>query len=108
MAVADGKGLPIGLSLHPSRLANRSKLIEPTLDTIRVPRIGACRPRTKIKRLIYDRAADYASLRVRLKEERGIDLICPHRKIANIRGRIGENSPDIKGGGLSNVPICGY
>ena len=48
MAVADGKGLPIGLSLHPSRLANRSKLIEPTLDTILIHRIGAGCPRTKI------------------------------------------------------------
>ena len=61
-----------GLSFLPRRLTNR-KLIEQTLDTIRVPRIGACRPRIKIKRLIYDRNADYTSLRFQLKEERGID-----------------------------------
>ena len=79
MVAVDGQGIPIGIKLS-SATPHESKLIEPTLDTIRVPRIGAGRPRTKIKRLIYDRAADYTSLRVRLKEERGIDLICPHRK----------------------------
>ena len=55
-------------------------MIEQTLDTVRVPRKGAGRPRKRIKRLIYDRAADSKALRDRLKKERGIDLICRRRK----------------------------
>ena len=80
MVAVDGQGLPIGIKLS-SATPHESKLIESTLDTVRIPRIGAGRPRTKIQRLIYDRAADYPSLRRRLLEQRGIDLICPHRKI---------------------------
>ena len=90
----DGQGLPIGI------------------DTVRIPRIGAGRPRTKIQRLIYDRAADYPtpdnpSLRRRLLEQRGIDLICPHRKICKQKCRMVENSLDIKNDGKSNVQTLG-
>lgn len=55
------------------------KLIEKTLDKISVPRKGRGRPRKRIQRLIYDKAADSDPLRDRLKQ-RGVDLICPHRK----------------------------
>lgn len=79
MLVLEGKGLPIGMTIT-SATQHESQLIEPLLDTVRVPRVGAGRPRTKIKRLIYDRAADSLKLRRRLLEERGVDLICPHRK----------------------------
>jgi transposase len=48
------------------------------LSRICVPRRGRGRPRSKPRRLIYDRAADSDPLRKRLKK-RGIDLICPHR-----------------------------
>lgn len=37
-------------------------------------------PAPQPERLIYDRAADSDPLRTRLQEERGIELICPHRK----------------------------
>jgi transposase len=53
-------------------------LIETTLAKVSVPRKGKGRPKTKPKRLIYDRAADSDPLRRRLKR-RGIELICPHR-----------------------------
>ena len=45
-------------------------LIEPLLDDYRGP--------WRLKRLIYDLAADSDPLRDRLRR-RGIDLICPHR-----------------------------
>ena len=102
----DGQGLPIGIKFS-SVTPHESKLIESTLDTVRIPRIGAGRPRTKIQRLIYDRAADYPSLRRRLLEQRGIDLICPHRKICKQKCRMVENSLDIKNDGKSNVQTLG-
>lgn len=54
-------------------------LLEPTLETIAVPRYGPGRPRKRPERLIYDKACDSDALRQRLAK-RGIDLICPHRK----------------------------
>jgi transposase len=78
MVVASGEGIPLGHHLD-SASPSEVKLIETTLDNIAVPRKGRGRPRKKITRLIYDRAADSDPLRVRLKK-RGIDLICPHRK----------------------------
>ena len=79
MLAVEGRGAPIGLTIT-SATPHEWKLIEPLLNTIRVPRVGAGRPRTKIKRLIYDRAADSLKLRRRLLEGRGVDLICLHRK----------------------------
>jgi transposase len=55
------------------------KLVERTLAQVRVPRAGRGRPRSKPERLIADRAYDSDPLRRRLKQ-RGIQLICPHRK----------------------------
>lgn len=54
-------------------------LLEPTLETIAVPRLGPGRPRKNPKRVIYDKACDADPLRKRLAR-RGIDLICPHRR----------------------------
>jgi len=78
MVVADGEGIPLGIQLS-SATPNEIKLIESTLDQVRVPKIGRGRPRTKLKRLIYDKGADSDNLRLRLKA-RGIDLIAPHRR----------------------------
>jgi transposase len=70
--VVDPRGTPLAVHLAA---ANESEvnLIEPTLDNLpfddRVP-----------EHLIYDRAADSDPLRERLREERGIELVCPHRK----------------------------
>lgn len=54
------------------------KLIETALANVAVPRKGPGRPKTRPKRLIYDRAGDSDPLRDRLAK-RGVDLICPHR-----------------------------
>ena len=78
MVVADGQGIPLGHHLD-SASPSEVKLIEKTLDSVSVPRIGKGRPRKKIQRLIYDKAADSDPLRQRLKK-RGVDLICPHRE----------------------------
>jgi transposase len=77
MVVVDGKGVPLAYLLDSASPAEVT-LIEKTIEKIRVPRTGRGRPRKKIKRLIYDKAADCDSLRNRLKKK-GIDLICPHR-----------------------------
>ena len=54
------------------------KLMEPVIKKIRVPKRGRGRPRTRLHRLIYDKAADSDRLRKRLSDRR-IDLIVPHR-----------------------------
>ena len=77
MVVADGEGIPLGIQLS-SASPHEVKLIESTLAKVRVPKTGRGRPKTKLKRLIYDKAADSDALRLRLKR-RGVDLIAPHR-----------------------------
>ena len=78
MVVVDGQGMPLG-NLLDSAAPAEVKLIEPTLETIAVPRIGRGRPRKRPERLLYDQACDAAALRKRVAR-RGIELICPHRK----------------------------
>lgn len=68
MVVADGQGLPLGISTHPASPAEVT-LIEETLTAMRK---GPAR-------LICDRAYDSDPLRERLAR-RGIELITPHRK----------------------------
>jgi transposase len=77
MVVADGQSVPLGVLLC-SASPREVTLIEATLDQVRVPKPKHGRPRKRIKRLIYDKAADSDPLRKRLKR-RGVDLICPHR-----------------------------
>ena len=70
MVLVDGQGLPLAVEVNSASPAEVT-LIEPLIDqavTSHVP-----------SRLIYDRAADSDPLRERLAE-RGIELICPHRK----------------------------
>ncbi len=55
------------------------KLVEQTLDHVAVQPAAEGQPPPQPKRLICDKAYDCDSLRGRLKE-RGIELICPHRK----------------------------
>jgi transposase len=78
MVVVDGQGVPLGNLLDSASPAEVT-LLEPTLDTIAVPRIGPGRPRKKPERVIYDKACDSDPLRQRLAK-RGIELICPHRR----------------------------
>src|SRR5271156_4335746 len=79
MVVVDGRGLPLGNSLHSASPAE-VKLAETTLATIRVGRSHqAGRPRQKPLRVIADKAYDSDPLRKRLRR-RGIELICPHKR----------------------------
>jgi len=79
MVVVDGAGIPLGDHLH-SASPSEVKLVEATLETIRVGRRHAAgRPRQKPRRLIADRGYDSDPLREQLAA-RGIELIAPHRK----------------------------
>src|SRR5262249_26985518 len=77
MVVVDGKGVPLGTTIHSASPAE-VKLLEGTMSTIAVPRSGPGRPRNKPDRLIADKAYDSDALRQRLKC-RGVELIVPHR-----------------------------
>jgi transposase len=78
MVVVDGQGVPLGGTLVSASPAE-VKLIEATLEQVKVPRWGRGRPRKRMKRLIADKAYDSDPLRKRLKALK-IDLICPHRR----------------------------
>jgi len=78
MLLGDGKGTPMA-ALTESANVHEVKLIEKMVSQVRVPKVGRGRPKTKIPRLIYDKAADSDPLRKRLKAK-GVDLIAPHRK----------------------------
>jgi transposase len=69
MVVADGQGIPLGISTHPANPAEVT-LLEETLDAVKTG---------SPERLICDRAYDSDPLRTRLAQ-RGIELITPHRK----------------------------
>src|SRR5690554_7072116 len=70
MVVVDGEGVPLGSTITSASPAE-VKLIEPLLDVT----YG----KSKIRRLIYDKAADSDPLRKSLSR-RNIELICPHRR----------------------------
>jgi len=78
MVVVDGQGVPLGSTLA-SASPSEVKLIEATLEQVKVPRRGRGRPRKRMPRLIADKTYDSDPLRKRLKQ-RGIDLVCPHRR----------------------------
>jgi transposase len=78
MVVVDGEGIPLGATIHSASPAE-SSLIETTLDTITKPQKARRALKARIQRLIVDKAYDCDMLRVRMAE-RGIDLVCPHRR----------------------------
>ena len=77
MTVSDGHGIPLAI-LTETASTHEVKLIEPLIRRVRIPRRGRGRPKTKLRRLIDDKAADSDRLRRELKR-RGTDLIAPHR-----------------------------
>ena len=77
MVVADGQGIPMGVSTHPANPAEVT-LVEETLKTVRVGNGKPGRPRQNPDRLIADKAYDSAALRERLAR-RGIEQITPHK-----------------------------
>ena len=70
MVLADANGLPLAATIA-SASPHEVTLIEPLLNERLL--------RRRVRRLIYDQAADSDPLRARLKR-RGIELICPHRR----------------------------
>lgn len=58
----DGRGLPLSLVLTPGN-TNDSTAFEAVLDTVRVPRSGRGRPRTRPDRILADKA--YSSRAIR-------------------------------------------
>jgi transposase len=75
MLVVDARGLPIGLHVDSASPAEIS-LAETTLSTIRVPRKGVGRPRTRPKELVADKGYDSRALRASLRH-RGIKPTIP-------------------------------
>lgn len=69
--VCDGGGLPVGVVIAAANVPE-TQLIEPSLDAI----VVEC---AEPAHLLYDKAADSDPLRERL-EERGVELVTPHRK----------------------------
>lgn len=72
MVLSDGHGTPLSANIHSASPAEVT-LIEPLLN-------NAVADWGQPQRLIYDKAADSDPLRERLWKQRGIDLVCPHRK----------------------------
>jgi transposase len=70
MVLTDGNGLPLG-ALTASASPHEVTLIEPLLQSRLLNR--------RIRRLIYDQAADSDPLRERLARH-DIELVCPHRR----------------------------
>jgi transposase len=68
MVLADGKGVPLGVSLH-SASPHEVKCADETLD-----KIGG-----KPEHLVCDKAYDSDAFRKNL-EEQGIELVAPHRE----------------------------
>jgi transposase len=90
MVVVDGQGIPLGGAITSASPAE-VRLAEETLGTIKVPRQGRGRPKTRPKRLIGDKAYDSDKLRVSLGCRR-IRLLVPYRR--NRKGKI--TSPEVE------------
>jgi transposase len=78
MVVVDGQGIPLGSTITSASPAE-VRLAEETLSTIKVPRPGRGRPKSRPKRLIGDKAYDSDKLRASLAG-RGIRLLVPYRR----------------------------
>jgi transposase len=71
MICSDGQGIPLAVMTETAS-RHEVKLVEPLLEKMTLQN-------RQPLRLIYDKAADSDPLRTRLRE-RGIDLICPHKR----------------------------
>jgi transposase len=78
MVVVDGQGVPLGIHVT-SASPGEVTLIDPTLQTIRIPGAPRRRPLAKLSHLIGDMAYDSDPARERLAA-RGITLIVPYRR----------------------------
>lgn len=73
----DGRGLPLSIVVTPGQRHDSTQL-QMVLDTIRVPREGAGRPRKRPEHLVADKGYSYPTCR-RLLRGRGIPHTIPHR-----------------------------
>ena len=78
MVLADGAGTPLGAYLD-SASPSEVRLVEETLKTVSVRRLGPGRPRSRPERLIADRGYDSNAVRASLAS-RGIEPIIPARR----------------------------
>ena len=86
--VTDGHGRPLGAALTAGQ-AHETAGFDAALASVRVPRAGPGRPRSRPRRLAGDRGYDFATVRRRLRG-RGIGAVIPTRKRpANHRPRRG-------------------
>ncbi len=76
MVVVDGQGIPLGSTITSASPAE-VRLAEEALETIKVPRQGRGRPKSRPKRLIGDKAYDSDKLRASLAGK-GIRLPVPY------------------------------
>lgn len=74
MAIVDSHGLPISVCIE-SASPHEVKLVDKTLDH--------CFTKKLPERLIGDKAYDSDGLDKRLKEQRNIEMIAPHRLVRN-------------------------
>ncbi len=91
LVMVDGQGVPLGGAIASASPAE-VRLAEETLETIKVPRQGRGRPRTRPKRLIGDKAYDSDKLRHRLRGK-GIRLLVPYR---SNRKHCRKQSPEVE------------
>jgi hypothetical protein len=68
MLVADGNGVPIGFELASAN-HHEVKLAVCTLETVRVPRRGRCRPKKRPEELVADKAYDSGRFREWLRSK---------------------------------------
>jgi transposase len=88
MLIADGNGLPLGLVLASAN-HHEVKLAVPTLETVRVPRQGAGKPKQRPKELVADKAYDSKGFRDWLRSRRIRATILPYEQRSRKRPRRG-------------------
>ena len=81
----DGRGRPLSVRLTPGQAGDNPQLL-PLLDDIRVPRVGAGRPRKRPDHLIADKAYSHPSTRRALRR-RGIGHTIPEKRDQKARRR---------------------
>ena len=88
MVVVDGQGVPLGKLLESASPAE-VKLLARTLATVRVPRAGRGRPKSRLRRVIADKAYDSDRARRELKRRgfRHLLLVAGEHGSGQIRTR---------------------
>jgi transposase len=75
---ADGRARPLSLVLSEGQVSD-SNMLEPTLDAIRVPRVGRGRPRKRPGKTRLDKGYSYPRCRKALRR-RKLRVIIPERR----------------------------